>query len=142
MEDRRARSTFFDVRACVVVAALVSLCISSNVGPRFLPLPAIPDGSLISRLEPQGGPALRQSHGEADDFRVPMMSQTQKRTDREPQPLQLAVLPAKNALISLCERQAAIERHWTNLLEPPCISLFFGRAPPPGVRRFSEFNDF
>ena len=127
MKAQRTRFRFSDLRACLVVAALISLCVSSNVGPRFLPLPAIPDGSAINHRTQSG---LRHSHSEADSFRVPMMAQTQKRSDREPQQPQLVLLPEKDALISLSDRQVAVELRWANLLEPPSLSLSFGRAPP------------
>jgi hypothetical protein len=135
MGVQRTRLKFFFVlRACLVVAALISLCVSSNVGPRFLPLPALSNGEAISQSEPQGEAASRQSHCEADGFRVPMMSQTQKRTDREPQQLQPIALALKEALISLNDCRVAIERHYaSSLLKPPALSLSLGRAPPDQV---------
>lgn len=135
MGVRRTSPSFFELRACLVVAALVSLCVSSNVGPRFLPLPALDgavtalDGAAISQSELQSPPVLRQSYGKADGFRMPMMSQTQKRTEREIQ--QPVVLPSRDVLISPNEGRVAIERHYANShLKPSAVSLFLGRAPP------------
>lgn len=134
MAVQGTRSRLFELRACMVVAALISLCISSNVGPRFLPLPAISDEPAISQSESQGTSATRQSHSEANGFRMPMMSQTQKRTDREPQQLQPVVLPTRDSLIVLNDYRVAIERHYaSSLLKAPALSLFFGRAPPDRV---------
>ena len=135
MEVQRIRSRFFDLRACLVVAALISLCISSNVGPRLLPLPAIPgDAAAISQSDPQSPSVLRQAHSEADGFRVPMMSQSQKRTDSEPQQQQPIVLPVKDRLVSLNDSPGAIERQYAcSLPKPPAVSLFLGRAPPDQV---------
>lgn len=133
MACQRIRFRFFEVRACLVVAALFSLCISSNVGPRFFPLPDISDGPGTSRSEPQRE-ASRQSHCEADSFHVPMMSQTQKRTDREPHQPHPIALALKNALISLNNCRVAIEQPYaSSLLTPPALSLFSGRAPPEQV---------
>lgn len=134
MEVEPTRLRFTDLRACLVVAALISLCISSNVGPRLLPLPAVPDGAAISQSEPQSPSVLRQSHSEADGFRVPMMSQTQKRTDREPQQPQHIALPVKDAFICRNDWRSAIERQYAcSLPRPLAVSLFLGRAPPDPV---------
>ena len=135
MAVQRTRLRCPDLRAYLVVAALISLCVSSNVGPRFLPLPAIPDdGAAISQSEAQSPSVLRQSHSEADGFRVPMLSQTQKRTDREPQQPQPIVLPVRNPLISLNDWLGAIERQYACALpKPQAVSLFLGRAPPDQV---------
>jgi hypothetical protein len=59
------------------------------------------------------------------------MSQTQKRTDREPQQPQPIALLLKHASISLNDRGVVIERdNAGSLFKPPALSLFLGRAPP------------
>ena len=92
-----------DLRALLVIAALLSLCISSNVGPRLLPLP-----DVIDRVEEQCEKkvGISRSRGpQAESFRVPMMAQ--RRADREaPQPL--AALP-KIGFVSPNEARFAAE---------------------------------
>lgn len=119
------------LRAFLVVAALLSLCVSSNVGPRFLPLPTISDDLVASQSDDQGEKASRQSRSEADSFRVPMMAQTQKRTDREPQRPQPVALVLNGVLISANDCRVGTEYDYTSSSHtPPSLSLFFGRAPP------------
>lgn len=133
MGVQRTILKFFQLRACLVLAALISLCVSSNVGPRFLPLPAI-DGAAVSQSEPESPSVLRQSYCEADRFRVPMMSQTQKRTEKQFQQPAVAAVPSKDVLIYLNDSRAAVERHYANShLKQPTVSLFLGRAPPEHV---------
>ena len=84
-------STFFKLRAFLVFAALLSLCVSNNVGPCFLPLPVVTDHVAENQHEKQCNTASRHpSPVESDSFRVPMMAQTQKRADKPPQPQTLA----------------------------------------------------
>lgn len=119
------------LRFFLVVAALLSLCVSSNVGPRFLPLPTISDDLVASQSEDQGEKASRRSRSEADSFRVPMMGQTQKRTDREPQRPQSVALVLNGVLISANDYRVGTEYDYSRSSHtPPSLSLFFGRAPP------------
>ena len=128
---QQIRLRVFEWRAFLVVATLISLCVSSDVGPRFLPLPALSDGFAISQAEHQGEIASRRSHSEADSFRVPMMVQTQKRTDREPQQPQPIPLVLKGVVVSINDYRIAIERYFASSLPvPPSLSLRFARAPP------------
>ena len=77
-------SRFFELRAFFVCAALVSLCVSNNVGPCFLPLPAVADCVAEHRPNPQNNTVSRSSSRTgSDSFRVPMMGQAQKRADKE-----------------------------------------------------------
>lgn len=128
---QQIRLRVFDWRAVLVVATLVSLCVSSNVGPRFLPLPTISDDLVASQPEHQGEISSRRSRSQAYSFRVPMMAQTQKRTDREPQqPQPLALLP-KGVFVSINDCRIATDRYFASSLPvPPSLSLRFGRAPP------------
>lgn len=121
------------LRALVVMAALLSLCVSSNVGPRFLPLPAL-DSSASENLIEQPGVTISPCHpNNSSSFRVPMMAQAQKRADREPESGSVLLMPgihvppanagqvpdeviAPNLLVTFPIR-----------LEPP------GRAPPDSV---------
>ena len=128
---QQTRLSVFEPRAFLVVAALISLCVSSNVGPRFLPLPALSDDFALSQPEHQGETASRRSRSEVDSFRVPMMAQTQKRTDREPQQPQPIALLLKSVLISVNDCRIATDRYFASSLPvPPSVSLRLGRAPP------------
>lgn len=83
------KSGLTDLRALLVIAALLSLSISSNVGPRLLPLP-----DVIDRVEEQCEKkvGISRSRGpQAESFREPMMAQ--RRADREAPPQPLAALP-------------------------------------------------
>lgn len=128
---QQMRSRVFEWRAVLVVATLISLCASSNVGPRFLPLPTMSDDLVASRPEHQGETRSRRSRSEADSFRVPMMAQTQKRTDREPQQPQPIAVPLKGVLVSINDCRIDPDCYFASSLPgPPLLSLRFGRAPP------------
>ena len=128
---QQIRLRVFGWRAVLVVATLISLCVSSNVGPRFLPLPTISDALVASQPEHQGETRSRRSRSQDDSFRVPMMAQTQKRTDREPQQPQPIALLLKGVLVSINDSRIATDRYFaSSLAVPPSLSLRFGRAPP------------
>jgi hypothetical protein len=119
MDRKQIRLRVFEPRAFLVVAALVSLCVSSNVGPRFLPLPTISDDVEASQPDHQGETRSRRSQSEADSFRVPLMAQTQKRTDREPQQPQPVALLLKGIAIAANDGRVTVERNY--------VSSFLGR---------------
>lgn len=134
MSLQQIRLRVFEWRAFLVVAAIISLCVSSNVGPRFLPLPTISDDLAASQQEHEGETRSRRSDSQADSFRVPMMAQTQKRTDRELQKPQPVALLLKNVFVSINDCRIATDRYLASSLPvPPLLSLRFGRAPPPGL---------
>ena len=119
------------LRASVVVAALFSLCVSSNVGPRFLPLPELESAAAERSYEQQGTTASRSHSEELASFRVPM-AQAQKR-DRTPQYRSLAVMPGVDRVLSNDCRVPA------EVIDPK-ISISFtlvsapsGRAPPNSI---------
>src|ERR687897_3426432 len=71
-------------RGLLIIAALVSLCVSNNVGPSFLPLPVVTDRVAERTQETQQDKSSRApSPAGSDSFRVPMMGQAQKRADKE-----------------------------------------------------------
>ena len=123
-------SRLFERRALLVIAALISLGVSNNVGPQFLPLPTVLDRGSESHTESQHNTASRPPSGKSDNFRVPMMAQTQKRTGTKPPPQSLAtalnggcVQPDDDR--SLCEFSYAILLFTSaSASQPP------GRAPP------------
>lgn len=92
------------MRGALVFGALLSLCVSNNVGPCFLPLPVVTDRLANNPQENIDNKASRSSSpADSDNFRVPMMAQTQKRSDKAPQAQALAatlkpdLVPPNNA---------------------------------------------
>ena len=83
----------FGLRVTLVIAALISLCVSKNVGPQFFPLPVLSQHVSETRPEDQLR-ASRLPSAESDNFRVPMLGQAQKRdgTELQPQPIEPSVL--------------------------------------------------
>jgi hypothetical protein len=124
-------SRLVDLRALVIVAALFSLCVSNNVGPRFVPLPVVTDRSAEHRLESPASTASRPPlPGESDSFRVPMMAQAQKRTDKEPQPQPVAAT-LKGGLEDPSHARAAAESTYSVLPQKSALASHPpGRAPP------------
>lgn len=114
------------MRALLVIAALLSLCISSNVGPRLLPLP-----DVIDRVEEQCEKkvGISRSRGpQAESFLVPMMAQ--RRADREAPPQPLAALP-KVGFVSPNEARFAAEcSQQSFFFTSASVSRPFGRGPP------------
>jgi hypothetical protein len=115
-----------DLRALLVIAALISLCISSNVGPRFLPLPGV-----IDRVEEQCEKRVgvsRSGGTQAESFRVPMMAQRRAERGTPPQPL--AALP-KVGFVSPNEVRFAAEcSQQSFLFTSASLSRPSGRGPP------------
>ena len=125
------KSTLLQLRAVLVVAALICLCFSSNVGPRFLPLPALRTYLETSEPEHDGQRLFGPLRGEADGFRVPMVSQLQKRADRETQQPQSVALTLQIGLVLLNDARVPADSGHTVLpFSSPSLSQFFGRAPP------------
>jgi hypothetical protein len=121
----------FRPQAVLVVAALISLCVSGDVGPRFVPLPALSNDVAQTQSPQQGEKVLHPSHSQAGSFRVPMMGQKQNRTGREPQQPQPMTLLSKGIIVSGSAVLIAQEhdQHSSRPVSPP-LSLIFGRAPP------------
>jgi hypothetical protein len=119
------------LRAFLVIAALICLCVSSDVGPQFFPLPAV-TSQVISHI--QQDQAIKDSYAPragAQSFRVPMMVQSTKRADKEPpQSEPLVALPSDRFRL-LTNARFAIEIGYsvcflTSLRTTP----YGGRAPP------------
>ncbi len=124
-------SRFFQLRALLVLAALISLCVSNNVGPSFLPLPVVTDRIAEKPQENQRDTASRrQSHTESDSFRVPMMGHAQKRMAREPQPQPRGATPGADSLLPNDARVAIEVSFAVSLFASTSVSLRPGRAPP------------
>jgi hypothetical protein len=117
------------LRALVVVGALFSLCVSSNVGPRFLPLPAL-ENYAAENLQQTTATTASQSHSTGSpSFRVPMV-QGQKRADRELQAQPLAVMHGIHFVIPNNTRVLAEHCDPDALFSAALASLPSGRAPP------------
>jgi hypothetical protein len=124
-------SRLFSLRAFLVISVLTSLCLSSNVGPRFFPLPALFEDapkcfreSLIetaSRLPPSD---------ESDSFRVPMMAQTQKRSGMKPAPQSIARTAQNSCLLVEGKRSTSEFDYAILLLSSAPVFQPPGRAPP------------
>jgi hypothetical protein len=125
------KSRFFELRAYLVFAALISLCVSNNVGPNFLPLPVVTVLVVEKPQENQRGTASRRpSPAESDSFRVPMMGQTQKRAAKEPQPQPL-VTPLKPGFALPNDARVAAELGFPiSRITSASVSQPPGRAPP------------
>ena len=119
----------FRLRALLVIAALVSLCASNNVGTSFLPLSSATESvSANSDRHQRDSTSQPSSPAESDSFRVPIMAQ--KRADKETQPQDLAST-LKSGLVTPTDIRIATEFSYSRsfftsvfVTRPP------GRAPP------------
>jgi hypothetical protein len=117
------------LRATVIVAALFSLCVSSNVGPRFLPLPTLEKYAAENIQQTSSLTASRSQPSGLATFRVPM-AQAQKRADRELQAQPLAVMPGTHFVLPNTTRVSAEFNDPDFLFTVALTSLHSGRAPP------------
>lgn len=119
------------LRGLLIIAALISLCVSNNVGPSFLPLPVVTDRVAERPQEKQHDKASRApSPAESDSFRVPMMGQTQKRATKEPQPQPFATTLKAGFVLPIEARVAAELGFPIPLFTCASVSPPHGRAPP------------
>ena len=123
------------VHASVVVATLFSLCVSSNVGPCFLPLPALENYAAENLQQTTGATASRSHSTGSASFRIPM-AQAQKRADRELQAQPVAVIPGALFVLFVLPINTRV---FVELSDPGVLftvapaSLPSGRAPPRPV---------
>ncbi|HEU4766390.1 MAG TPA: hypothetical protein VFS77_03420 [Pyrinomonadaceae bacterium] len=117
------------LRAAVVLAALFSLCVSSNVGPCFLPLPPLENFAAENLQQATGATASRSHSTASAGFRVPM-AQAQKRADRELETRSLPVLAGINVVLPNTTRVFAELSDSDPLYAVALASLPSGRAPP------------
>jgi hypothetical protein len=117
------------LRAALVVAALFSLCVSSNVGPCFLPLPTLESYAAESLPQTTGTTASRSRSATSLSFRIPM-AQAQKRADRELQSQPLALVPGIHLVLPDNTRVFAEFNNSDTLYTVAPASLPPGRAPP------------
>jgi hypothetical protein len=132
MAVQTIRSRFFELRAFLVFAALISLCVSNNVGPCFLPLPAVTDHLVEQhRPNPQNTTVSRSSSRTgSESFRVPIMGQAQKRADKEHHVQPFAASP-KAGIVLPDDAPVATELNFPiSLFSSASVSQPPGRAPP------------
>lgn len=124
-------SRLFERRALLIIAALISLGVSNNVGPQFLPLPTVLDRGSESQWESQHNTASRPpSSGKSDNFRVPIMAQTQKRAETKPPPQSLATALNGGCVQPDDARPVCEFSYATLLFTSASVSQPPGRAPP------------
>jgi hypothetical protein len=127
-----ARLKFSYGHAALVVVALFTLCVSNNVGPCFLPLPAVADRNTEPRYDSQHNRTDRApSPSESDNFRVPMM--VQKRADKEHHPQPLATTPNTVFVAPDDDRTATEFSYAVSLVTSALVLQPPGRAPPCSV---------
>lgn len=120
-------SSFVQLRAFIIIAALIAFCASSNVGPQFLPLPALETASpRHSRVEHR-----EDSHSDfSASFRVPILADTQRRADGKSPDQSEADLPGIG-FVSLNAPDISPEHdHQTSGFASVSASPPLGRAPP------------
>lgn len=123
-------SRLVDLRALLVIAALISLCVSNNVGPSFLPLPVVTYRAAENLQENRRDTASRLPPAESDSFRVPMMGHTQKRAAKEPQPQPLGTTLRAGFVLPNDPRVATELSFPISLFTSASVSQPLGRAPP------------
>ena len=132
MRSRRSTSVLLNLRAVLVIAALICLCVSSNVGLQFFPLPAAANQVALDVQLDQPNKALYAPPANAKSFRVPMVVQSKKRADKEPpQSDQLIALPSARLDLLPTDTGFVIQIDQTVcFLTPPTMAPSAGRAPP------------
>lgn len=119
-------------RVLIILVALVSLCVSDNVGPRLLPLP--PTAELASTPGPSDrGHATSHtpSQDRTEGARVEMISAPQSRAGAERQSPQVAAHAPKFELaVPSTPRSLRLERYLPCAESSATFSRPKGRAPP------------
>ena len=119
------------LRAFLVIVALICLCVSSNVGLQFFPLPAAAIHIAQDLQIDQANKAVYAPQADALSFRVPMMVQSKKRADKEqPQSETLIALPSDRLDLSTETRFAGEIGYTVCFLASEKMSPHAGRAPP------------
>ncbi len=121
---------FIELRALIVIGALVALCVSSNVGPQLLPLPTLAAHvTTHSRVVPGAITADLHSDSSAS-FRVPILADSQRRADRRFQDHLVAALPRVNFVFSNVLCLSPERNHQASGLASESATPPPGRAPP------------
>ena len=130
MNPKVTSPAVLNLRAVLITAALICLCVSSNVGLQFFPLPAAMTSVAVEIQLDQPNTALHVPYADAQSFRVPMMRQLKKRADREQTKTdQFIELP--NARFDLARNSFGIQNDEpVCFLTPTAMAPSAGRAPP------------
>ena len=119
-------------RVLLILGALLSLCVSDNVGPRLLPLPLAPERA--SAPSPSGvGASLSPapSRGSTAGARVEMVSAPQSRAGAERHPPQAtAPAPKFEPALPSAARPPKRGLDQPSAVSPAPLSRPEGRAPP------------
>ena len=122
---------FVNLRSFLILVALICLCVSSNVGLQFFPLPASTTQVALDVQLDQTNKTSHAPQADAKSFRVPMMVQSKKRADKEPpQSDRLIALPSTRFGLSRDTRIAIEIDHTVCFLTPLTMAPRAGRAPP------------
>jgi len=123
-------------RVLLILCALVSLCVSDNVGPRLLPLPSAPESASLPR-HPDREPAATNAPSQGrtdDDARVEMAPAPQSRVGAERQSSQAAAHTPKFELAAPPARPLpGWEIYQPSAKSSAPFSRPKGRAPPQPV---------
>ncbi|HZG52318.1 MAG TPA: hypothetical protein VEZ40_09285 [Pyrinomonadaceae bacterium] len=115
----------------LVVIALVSLCVSDNIGPRLLPLPVSLEFSTAATQESQDDASRLPAPGESTCFRVPIIAQVHKRGSLQPEPPPPAThAPGHAPAQPVNARTASQHTRASLLITSAQLSRPSGRAPP------------
>jgi hypothetical protein len=115
------------LRALLVIAAIVCLCISSHVGLQLFPLNV---GGDVQTLNTHGDFSAQASYApevDVNGFRVPIMAQSQKRADKETPQSNPFILQSIDRSASRTDTRFAIE-----VLYPVCSLTSVTTMPPAG----------
>lgn len=134
MSPEARRSASVNLRAILVVAALVCLCVSSNVGLQFFPLPAVTSQVVLHAQQNQESQASHAPRADAQGSRVPMMVQSNKRTDKDSPQFHPVTAVSTDAFNLPRAVRLAIEVDYpVCFLTPVPMTPHAGRAPPSSV---------
>ena len=124
-------SALLNLRAILVIAALVCLCVSSNVGLQLFPLPAATNQVLSHVQHDQANQASHAPQAGAQSSRIPMMVQSNKRADQEsPQSNPLIAVRIDGIDVSRAIRFAIEIDYPVCFLTSVPMAPHAGRAPP------------
>jgi hypothetical protein len=122
------------LRSLFVIGVLICLCVSSNVGLQFFPLPAATTQEAANVQLDQANKPLHAPHDDARSFRVPMMAQSQKRVGKErPAANQLLAVPIDRFRLPSETRLAFEIEYPLGFLTAFTMAPRAGRAPPSSV---------
>ncbi|HLL73180.1 MAG TPA: hypothetical protein VK363_17210 [Pyrinomonadaceae bacterium] len=120
-------------RALLVVIALVTLCVSDNIGPRLLPLPVSPEFSTATTQGNQDVASPLAASGESNCFRVPIIAQIHKRGSLQFEPPPATHAPGHAPAQPVTAQTASQHPRASLLITSAPVSQPSGRAPPSHV---------